>query len=232
MTPTVENTASFAVPPTWLTGSCPQWCQSSHEESHTYPDRVHWSAEACVPMSAAPGDTAAPGRSLLDEYDPDEVRVYLTQHYRECGPRIEVGRTDEPVRIALTPAEANQLADALRFMVGLATAAVAGRPAAPAAGDGALVEITVGADGFLDPDVARKAVRSVAGDDRPAYVLVRGHLDRPGGYDVSAAAREIGSALWAARDIHVLASGPGAAAFGAAIRHHAEDERKFRAASE
>ncbi|WP_141581316.1 hypothetical protein [Actinomadura sp. WMMA1423] len=104
--------------PTWLPNGCPAWCDAPelHVEHDHYDDRLHTGAGRSVILTAADECESREGDP------PDEARMFLRQHYREIGPRIELGRDDKPTGIQFTPDEAEEFAARLLELVAIARA--------------------------------------------------------------------------------------------------------------
>ncbi|GAA0348068.1 hypothetical protein NE235_10825 [Actinoallomurus spadix] len=97
--------------PYWLPGNCPPWCLlvTEHRDDDHPEDRSHAGRDASVTLTAA---------DPLDlDGEPEEMRLYLLQHYRECEPRIWLGRNDTDRGGHLTLDEAEALAAELRRLV-------------------------------------------------------------------------------------------------------------------
>lgn len=99
--------------PSWLPGDCPRWCEASHEHSDRdhYDDRRHFGPGLEVVL------TATDDRHATNDDAPSVARAYLSQHYREIGPRISLHRDDTPVDIAFTVEEAEEFARRLLDLV-------------------------------------------------------------------------------------------------------------------
>jgi hypothetical protein len=117
---TIRAADSTVTRPTWLPDGCPAWCDAPelHVEHDHYDDRLHTGAARAVVLTAADECNSREGEP------PDEARMFLRQHYREVGPRIELGRDDRTTGLQFTPDEAEEFAARLLELVAVARAGV------------------------------------------------------------------------------------------------------------
>lgn len=75
--------------PAWLTGPCPDWCDGIHGDHEMAADRMYYSPERTVQLHLV--DMA---KYSDDDWQLEELRVYLQQHVQWAEPVVMVGIGD------------------------------------------------------------------------------------------------------------------------------------------